>query len=60
MHAVITSLLKFEKSAKLPIGPTNSNPGPMLLIVAITAENEVIKSKLSSETMITAKTIMIT
>jgi len=50
IHADKTILLKFEKSAKLPIGPTISRPGPMLLIVAKTAVNDVVKSKLSNET----------
>ena len=60
MHVVKTILLRFEKSAKLPMGPTSSKPGPMLLMVAITAEKEDIKSKLSIETIITEKMIMTT
>ena len=37
-------LLKGEKAAKLPVAPTISNPGPMLLIVAITDVVVVTKS----------------
>lgn len=59
MHAIKTILLKLENSKKLPIGPTTSSPGPILLIVAITDENDVAKSKLSKETIMTEKIIII-
>ncbi len=54
MHADKTILLKLEKSAKLPIGPTSEKPGPMLLTIDNTDEKVVIKSKSSSDTKITA------
>lgn len=38
-----------EKSAKLPVGPTTSSPGPMLFKQAITAVKLVVESKLSRE-----------
>ena len=35
---------KIEKSAKFPVGPTAESPGPILLSVAITDVNVVVKS----------------
>ena len=34
-----TILDRFDREAKLPVGPTRSKPGPMLFKVAATAEN---------------------
>ena len=46
-----TILVKLENPEKLDIGPTLSNPGPILLNVADTAENAVIKLSLSRLTI---------
>jgi len=51
MLIVIVSLLKFENCEKLPKGPISSNPEPVLLTDAKAAENVVIKSKLSNESI---------
>ena len=40
-----------EKEEKFPVGPTTSNPGPILLSVANTAVKLVVKSKLSRDTI---------
>ena len=46
-----TNLLIGEKAAKLPVGPTNYNPGPILLIVVITDVTVVTISKPSKATI---------
>ena len=40
-----TTLLREEKAAKLPKGPTASRPGPVLLMQARAAEQEVVREK---------------
>ena len=49
MHMDSTSLLRSEKAAKLPVGPTISNPGPMFESVAMTAVIFVSKENPSRE-----------
>lgn len=44
MSNVSTSFDITENIPKLPVGPTRPNPGPILLIVARTAENVVSQS----------------
>lgn len=44
-----TKVEKSENGAKLPIGPTSPNPGPILLKHAATAVNVVSKSKDSKD-----------
>jgi hypothetical protein len=41
---IITIFDRSEKPPKLPIGPTTSKPGPILLSVAATAVKFVVKS----------------
>ena len=45
IQAVRASLLRGENRAKLPMGPTASRPGPMLLMQATTAVKVVPKEK---------------
>ena len=45
-----SSLVKSEKLEKLPMGPTISSPGPMLLMQEATAVNTVTRSTCSSDT----------
>ena len=44
-----TSLLNQEKQEKLPVGPTNSRPGPMLFMAETTAVKLVVGSRLSND-----------
>ncbi|MNV38346.1 hypothetical protein D3C71_1298940 [compost metagenome] len=39
-----TQIWKSDSTAKLPMGPTGPSPGPVLLMVANTAENAVMGS----------------
>ena len=47
MSKIMTNFEKSLKCPKLAVGPTISKPGPMLLSVAATAVNKVIKSLFS-------------
>ena len=47
IHILKTYLDKSENKEKLPVGPTKSSPGPILLSVAATAVKLVVKLKLS-------------
>ena len=58
MHMDSTTLLKSENAAKLPVGPTTPRPGPILLIQEMTAVNEVVKSKLSTDISSTAEKVI--
>lgn len=49
MSKIRTYLEKGEKKPKFSVGPTNSNPGPILLIHAATAVKFVVKSFWSKE-----------
>lgn len=51
MSNVSTSFDITENIPKLPVGPTRPNPGPILLIVARTAENVVSQSYQSIPTI---------
>ena len=44
IQSIKTTLLKSEKTAKLPVGPISPNPGALLLMQVTTAENVVLKS----------------
>ena len=50
IHKESTNLDRGENAEKLPMGPTISKPGPMLLMHATTAVKEVPKVKLSTAT----------
>ncbi len=52
---MITNLDKTENELKLPIGPTSSNPGPILFKVAAIAVKLLVKSRLSSDISKTEK-----
>ena len=56
MSNIRTHLVNGLKCAKLAVGPTISSPGPILLIVAVTAVKLVTKSFSSSETTSKEKT----
>jgi hypothetical protein len=51
MHKAIVTLLKLENCEKFPKGPISSNPEPILLMDAKAAENVVMKSKLSNDSI---------
>ena len=56
---ISTSFAWGEKKLKFDDGPTSSSPGPTLLIVVATAVNDVIRSWLSNETIISEMTNII-
>ena len=49
MSKISTIFENGEKKLKFWVGPTSESPGPMLLIVAVTAVKFVVKSWLSME-----------